>query len=162
MSKLRESLIGFGQRVKDVRDFLDISQKDFAEKPGAANSFISDIETEKTKPGYDILVKMAHTFNISPNFILPGKGKMFLDEQEDLPGDLDLGEDTQMVIDLLKYFKKSPLVKMAWALSTFGTIDSHWQGKKFPPVPLHYHDFQYNENGKNNAKKSNQAKRRKI
>lgn len=112
MLKLRECLIGFGQRVKDVRDSLDISQKDFAEKLGTANSFISDIETEKTKPGYGILMKMAHTFNVSPNFILLGKGKMFLGEQDDLGELLDLGDDTQAVIDLLKYFKKSPLVKL--------------------------------------------------
>jgi len=112
MNRIRDCLIDFGQRLRDTRDFLGLSQKDFSEKLGTSNSFISDIEQEKTKPGYKILMKMAHVFNISPNFILLGKGKMFLEEQEDLGQLLDFGDDTGAVVDMLRYLRKSPLVKL--------------------------------------------------
>lgn len=103
---------GFGRRLKQIRSTLSISQKDFAEKLDVSAAFVSAIEAEKSLPAFGFLLKMIEQYSINPSWLLLGKGSIF---QEDFvigeSGRIDLSELDEDVLELLTYFKKSPLVK---------------------------------------------------
>ena len=64
------------ERIKEIRGVLGLSQKDFAEKVGLKWHQIKDIETEKTKPSVDLVVKISDIFAIDSWWLLTGKGSM--------------------------------------------------------------------------------------
>ena len=106
-------LIEFGRRFREIRQCLKISQKDFALKLGVSNSFISEIEYGKTKPGLLLFIKLGDMFNINPAWLLLEKGGMFLNEAETNAGEntKELSNIEKNLEKLLWYFKHSPLVK---------------------------------------------------
>lgn len=108
----QDETIDVGKRLKDLRRQLDISQKDFAAQLDISSSYLSEIESGKTKPGYNFLRLIAKTFRINPSWILLEEGDIFLDN-EDGPNisEKDFGDATDRVKELLYYMKKSPLVQ---------------------------------------------------
>ncbi len=64
------------ERIKEIRGVFSLSQKDFAEKMGLKWHQIKDIETEKTKPSVDLIVKISDIFSIDSWWLLTGKGSM--------------------------------------------------------------------------------------
>lgn len=101
-----------GKRLKDVRRALNMSQKDFAAGIDVSGSYLSEIESGKTKPGYNLILAVAREFNVSPNWLLLEKGDMFL-EKNSLAAisENDFGDQVERVKELLLYLKKSPLVQ---------------------------------------------------
>ena len=75
-------LIEFGRRMREIRDQLKISQIEFAKKLEVSNSFISEIEYGKTKPGLLLFIRMADIFKVNPTWLLLGQGKVFLNDSE--------------------------------------------------------------------------------
>lgn len=114
MTDLQDNLGEYGERLRKVRAQLKISQKDFAANLGVAASYLSEIESGKTRPGYNFLIKLAGVFKVSSNWILLGKGGMFLTDENDwLIGKQDFGAQTESIRQLLGYFAKSPLVRLS-------------------------------------------------
>jgi transcriptional regulator with XRE-family HTH domain len=114
MSEKNDITHDYGERLREIRSHLDFSQKDFAAELGIAPSFLSELEKEKTKPGYNFLMKLAEVFNISPSWVLLGHGQMFLNEKNGKPViEQDFGEQTDEIRNLLIYFEKSPLVRLS-------------------------------------------------
>ena len=114
MNSLQDSLAESGERVKDVRRALELSQKDFAAQLNIAPSFLSEIESGKTRAGYNFLIKMAGVFDVNPSWIILGKGEMFFkDEGGASIWNNDFGEHTESIKELLWYFKHSPLVRLS-------------------------------------------------
>jgi transcriptional regulator with XRE-family HTH domain len=104
---------GIAGRIPCLREALKLSQKDFAAKVSAAPSNLSEIESGKVKPGLKFLLKVIDTFEVNANWLLRGKGEMFLeDEEKDTFRDFRFGEQTEDIRDLLLLFKKSPLLKI--------------------------------------------------
>ena len=108
-----DNVVESGERLKKIRAHIKISQKDFAAQLGIAASYLSEIESGKTKPGYNFLIKLAEVFNVSPNWILLGTGGMFLTDSDEFLGNRDFGEQTESIRRLLDYFARSPLVKLS-------------------------------------------------
>jgi transcriptional regulator with XRE-family HTH domain len=71
----------YGDRLKELRATLNLSQKNFAKQLGIAASFLSELEKGKTKPGYNFLINLYETFDISPSWVLLGKGSMYQDKK---------------------------------------------------------------------------------
>lgn len=114
MAEVQNNLVECGERLKKVRAHLKISQKDFAAYLGVAASYLSEIESGKTRPGYNFLIKLVEVFKVSSNWILLGTGEMFLTDENDwLIGRQDFGEQTESIRKLLGYFAKSPLVRLS-------------------------------------------------
>ena len=114
MAEIQDYLIEYGKRLRDVRRVLDISQKDFAAQLLVSPSFLSEIESGKTKPGYNFLVKLATVFDVNPAWILLGQGAMFFkDEKNSSVANNEFGDHTASIMELLWYFKHSPLVKLS-------------------------------------------------
>lgn len=111
----KRGLAQVGERIKEIRRELRISQKEFAEKIEISGSFLSEVEANKSKPGYEFLNNIILTFNVNPLYLMTGKGNMFLkrDSGEWTVPDDEYGEFGAIVKKMLLYFKMSPQVKMA-------------------------------------------------
>ncbi|MCP5054884.1 MAG: helix-turn-helix transcriptional regulator [bacterium] len=103
-----------GQRIRRLRSTLNLSQKQLAAKINAAPSNLSEIEAGKSKPGFNVLMRLISTFDVNANWLLLGRGEMFWKPgTEDEVGTFDFGEQTDNVRQMLKLFKSSPLVKIS-------------------------------------------------
>lgn len=70
------------ERVKIIVESLNITANAFANELDVAGSVIYNIIKGRNKPSFDILDKMVSRFNVNPNFLLTGKGDMFLTTDE--------------------------------------------------------------------------------
>ena len=57
-------------RIKDLREDMDLRQSDLAEATGIDQRTISNYETGKTKPDSDALIKLADFFNVSIDYLV--------------------------------------------------------------------------------------------
>ncbi len=65
------------RRIKQVREFLKLTQVEFCEKIGIQQGFLSAIEREKSKPSVESLMGIARAFKINTHWLLTGEGKMY-------------------------------------------------------------------------------------
>ncbi|MCP4153961.1 MAG: helix-turn-helix transcriptional regulator [bacterium] len=71
-----------GTRIKQIRKHLGLNQKVFAKKLAITNSYLSEIESGKKKPGVEVLNKLVEKFQINVSFIFTGVGNFFLKPEE--------------------------------------------------------------------------------
>jgi len=110
----KQELVEFGERVKQIRKHLDITQRDFAQSIKISGSFLSEIESGKTKASLEFIRNISTLYNINLPFLLHGTGDMFIDRENLVTLRLDeYGEYSDKILDLLHYMRCSPLVKMA-------------------------------------------------
>ncbi len=69
-----------GRRLKFIRGNLEMKQKQFAKILGISVTTLSDIETGKKKPGFDIVYILAKNYRVNPVYLMLGEGEMFLHE----------------------------------------------------------------------------------
>jgi len=68
----------FGKRLKQARVLKNLSQEEFGKVLGLTKQSISRIENDKIFVSKEILCNMIVNFNLNINFLLVGKGQMFL------------------------------------------------------------------------------------
>ena len=108
-------LIEIGKRVKQTREALRISQKDFAAALGIKASFLSGVEKGKRKtPGVLIFWKISDVFGVSLDYLIRGSGDMFLKGKK-VPADNDRDrnylDDIETIEDLLWFMERSNFFK---------------------------------------------------
>ena len=62
--------MNFGEKLKMLRTGQKLSQRELAERLGVAKSVISYYESGDRYPSYDVLVKMAHLFHVTTDYLL--------------------------------------------------------------------------------------------
>ncbi len=67
-----------GQRIKKIRQALNLSQEDFGKIIDTMKQNVSRLENDKMVLNNDKLIKLAVEYKVSPNYILLGIGEMFL------------------------------------------------------------------------------------
>ncbi|NIM14945.1 MAG: helix-turn-helix domain-containing protein [Candidatus Aminicenantes bacterium] len=67
----------FGSRLKAIRKRLKMLQADFCEKLNISVTNLSEIENNKTRPGYDFFYKIVKEFDVNLNYLVFGEGTMF-------------------------------------------------------------------------------------
>lgn len=78
-----------GQRVKQIRQELRLSQEQFGQIFDTGKSYISAVENDKSKLSVENLVKLLVNYNVNINYILAGIGQKFLAPQfEDVKGEI--------------------------------------------------------------------------
>ena len=101
----------FGKHVREVRDALNLKQKEFSQGLGISVQHLSDIERGKKKTCLDFFFKMVKVYNVNLNYLLMGEGEMFLQEtannQELLKG---FAANNPDVKEFLYYFANSSMV----------------------------------------------------
>jgi len=66
-----------GDRIKEVRSKLKLSQQELAAKLGISQGHLSEVERGMRKPGGEMLNALKHTFNVSLDWLFTGEGGMF-------------------------------------------------------------------------------------
>lgn len=76
--------MSFGEKLKNLRKSENLTQKQLAERIGVAKSIVSYYESGHRYPSYDVLVKIAHVFHVSTDYLLDMEKRRVLDVS-DLP-----------------------------------------------------------------------------
>ena len=66
-----------GNRIKRTRG--KDTQKEFAKTLGFSSSYISEVESGKTKPSLELLLKISQITNYSLHWLLTGEGPLFIE-----------------------------------------------------------------------------------
>lgn len=103
-----------GNRIRHVRESLNLNQKDFAEKLEMSAPMLSEIENGKKKPGIDFIVKLAKKFDVNLYYILFGEGEMVTDPITSyLKSTDDYGVNIKDIREFLYYFRRSRMVQFS-------------------------------------------------
>lgn len=65
------------ERITEIRNFLNLSQKDFAEKIGLKQGSLSDLETGRANITDRIILLICSQFNVNEEWLRFGNGQMF-------------------------------------------------------------------------------------
>lgn len=98
------------ERIKKIRNSLNLSQEDFAKKLGLkSRGKIANIEFGKTEPDEEFILLICKTYNVNYKWIAYGIGEMFKETDND--------SDAQAIVDSVMMgdneFAKKILVKFA-------------------------------------------------
>lgn len=66
-----------GERLKNIRRKLGLSQAELGEKLGFSKQYLSNIEADRNLMNNDKLVKLLVDFNVNINYLLAGVGEVF-------------------------------------------------------------------------------------
>jgi len=70
------------KRLKEFRTALNMQQGEFAREMNVLQQQLSKYERGENKPSADFLVKLAQKFGLNLNWLLLGRGAMFLEDCE--------------------------------------------------------------------------------
>jgi transcriptional regulator with XRE-family HTH domain len=102
----------FGERIKDIRNALRISQKELAAGLDIAACNLSEIENGKVTPGYTFLFKISSRFHVSLDYLFSGEGKMFLPFDPNSARDKNrIPEQIKSIDDLERVASRSPMFR---------------------------------------------------
>jgi len=73
-----------GERVKEMRRILRISQGDLAKKIGVTKQAISNIENSKCMPSMNFLLTVNREYNVNLNYIILGVDTFFMKNDDTL------------------------------------------------------------------------------
>ncbi len=121
MKKIRDILTkDVAERIKEIRDKLELSQEQLAEKLGCSRSNISQIEKGLFLPGANLMQGMKSIFNIRLDWLFSGQGAMLSTEMDKDLDLLDFDKDSDEIKLMLTEMKNSPALKYR-VLSDFYT-----------------------------------------
>lgn len=82
-----------GERLKDLRKALGLTQQEFADRIGIARGNIGAYEVSKNSPSDAVISLICREFNVNDNWLRAGEGEMF-----QIPDD----EDAALVSEVLE------------------------------------------------------------
>lgn len=100
----------FGEKIRESRITLKLTQKQLADKIGAKHNSISDWENDKNKPDPNTIELLCGVLNISPNYLLGTSSNDFsLYEKEIIKKYRDLDSHGKEMVDftLEKEYERS-------------------------------------------------------
>ena len=103
--KLMGSLVKNARRVKSLDDKRKYTQADFADLIGISRSYLGDIETGRTDPSLDVLLKMADVCNLSLDYFRDKPSGNVLS----MPGPIAQSPDTLNVLVVGSSMERSRL-----------------------------------------------------
>jgi transcriptional regulator with XRE-family HTH domain len=108
--EIKPGLVELAKRLKALRKALGFKQKEFAKKLDISSSYLSEVESGKTKPGYDMFYNLSRNFPVNFSFLLHGEGEMLVKEKKTgTLSDKEIGDRIDTEDDLLWYIENSPL-----------------------------------------------------
>jgi transcriptional regulator with XRE-family HTH domain len=67
----RKDLIDLGMKIKSVRESMNLTQEQFAQKCGMSKNYIGMLERGERNPSYLTLVQIASKININLQKLIP-------------------------------------------------------------------------------------------
>lgn len=83
------------QRIKEIRNILNLSQREFGEKLGVSRDVISNIEYARVEPKKVFIQLLCTTYNVNEDWLLTGQGEMFF----------KISPDEQNISEAINIFK---------------------------------------------------------
>lgn len=71
--------MNFGDKLKALRTSQKLTQQQLADRIGVAKSVVSYYESGDRYPSYDVLVKIAHVFHTTTDYLLDVKKEKVID-----------------------------------------------------------------------------------
>jgi transcriptional regulator with XRE-family HTH domain len=62
--------VNFGEKLKQLRKSMQMTQQQLAERLGVAKSVVSYYESGDRYPSYDVMIKIAKTFHVTIDYLL--------------------------------------------------------------------------------------------
>lgn len=94
--------VSIGDKIKEYREIINITQKDLAEKSGLSESAIKYYETNKRNPKLETLSKIAEALGISINDLIIREEYKLIERVEKVESD----EEDKIILNLVKYYNK--------------------------------------------------------
>ena len=69
----------FGEKLKALRTGQNLTQQQLATKLGVAKSIVSYYESGDRYPSYDVLIRIAHVFHVTTDYLLDVERKRVID-----------------------------------------------------------------------------------
>lgn len=117
--------MNFGEKLIKVRENLGFNQNEFAEKIELAPQSLSRYEKNKVKPSIEFIVKLTDMFSINSNWLLNGKGNIFIDDLENNKNDINYKNE---IINNLELLNKTQ-IKYIYHLTEAEKLKKNWINK---------------------------------
>ena len=108
MKKAR--VIKIGKKLQSIRKTYGYTQEGLAEKIECSTRYIGDIEQDRSKPSYEVLVRICNAFNISMDEIF----SEYLNVKERKESNMSLygfeklkQNNKETIVHLIEYFNKN-------------------------------------------------------
>lgn len=75
--------MSIGDRIKELRKALGLTQQEFADKIGIKRNSFANYETGRNTPLDAIIVSICREFNVSESWLRTGEGEMFIPMSRD-------------------------------------------------------------------------------
>jgi transcriptional regulator with XRE-family HTH domain len=82
--------MGLGERIKEKREELGLTQLQVAQSLGVTPQHISVIEKNKRAPSLDLLAKLAHELGATTDYLITGKESVVSDVGSVIKADIRL------------------------------------------------------------------------
>lgn len=97
-------------RLKQLRKFLDLTQREFGERIGVKGNTIAQYEMGRNEPIDSVFNLICREFNVNPEWLRTGKGDMFnilLEEDEYFAAATEISNDndTFAMNAIIEYWK---------------------------------------------------------
>ena len=107
-----------GQHLKKIRKHLGIKQEDFAKGLDITGGYLSEIETGKKKPSFNILNKLVDRYYVNISYLFTGKGSYFIQPGKDQPpvpeaNHPSIRDDMKIIKEMQWYIDNIPVVRYA-------------------------------------------------
>ena len=114
----QEHTFTLGDRIKEIRRELRLSQKTFAQALEISSSYMSEIESGKKNPGFEVLNRLTDKYNVNLSYLFTGEGDFFIQHQKEKiieikKKKLDFNGADQLIEEMLWYMEHVPVVKYA-------------------------------------------------
>jgi len=115
-----EILSEIGQRLRSIRKTLDLTQRELTKQIDVASaSYLSEIESGKTKPGFEFMYRFCGHYQVNPMYLMYGDEPQFLKDapqsqpEEKIP-EYDFGNNSELVHGMLRILEKSKMFEFAF------------------------------------------------
>ena len=71
--------MNFGCKLKELRTWQKMTQQQLADRIGVAKSVVSYYESGDRYPSYDVLIRIAHVFHTSTDYLLDFEKESVID-----------------------------------------------------------------------------------
>ncbi|MDD2815436.1 MAG: helix-turn-helix transcriptional regulator [Thiotrichaceae bacterium] len=99
-----------GNRLKDFRDFLGVSQQKLADNLGVSRGYLNDIERGRQEPSLNFAKKLLEVYNVNLNWFVDGIGEMMSTPDEKPTEEIDMKE----LEDTLELIQKQVGEALVW------------------------------------------------
>jgi len=74
----------YGEKIRDVRMKLGISQKEMAKSLGVSQSYLCGIENQTKRPNGEVMVRLIHLYKVNICWLINGSLPIFAENIEDV------------------------------------------------------------------------------